>query len=78
MSESERVIRALKKVPEKQLLLLDLAQEAVDTEGELNYQMLADRQREVNLAVAEATAYCEATTRAVRSLRRLQARVGNE
>jgi len=79
MSEAEdieRVVRALKTVPEKHLLIIDLAKEAVNSEGELDYDYLADKQREVNLAVAEAKAYGQATKRAIESLSHLPARQG--
>lgn len=69
----ERIVQALKKVPEKHLLILDLARDAA-IDGELDYDFLADKAREVNLAVAEAKAYGQATNRAVDALHRLPAR----
>lgn len=79
MSEAEdiaKIVEALKKVPEKYLLIIDLARESVNGEGELDYDYLADKKREVNLAVAEAKAYGQATKRAIESLSHLPARQG--
>lgn len=74
MTDTERVIQALKTVPEKQLLILDLASELLGEDGQIDYQKAAERLPEVNLAIAEANAYYEATSRAVRALKGLQAR----
>jgi len=73
-NEIEQIVQALKKVPEKHLMIVELARELVKEDGELDYDTTAERQREVNLAVAEAKAYSKATSRAVDSLRRLKAR----
>ena len=73
-NEIEQIVQALKKVPEKHLMIVELARELVKEDGELDFDTLAERQREVNLAVAEAKAYSKATSRAVDSLRRLKAR----
>lgn len=72
----DRVVRALRKVPEKRLLIIDLTNQLA-RKGELDMDALADRQPEVNLAVAEAKAYGQATSRAVEALKRLEARAGD-
>ena len=77
MDESEdieRVVSTLKKVPEKHLLLIELANRAPRKDGELDYDELANIQPEVNLAIAEAKMYGAHTLRAVDTLKRLDAR----
>jgi len=79
MSEAndiERVIHALKTVPEKSLLIVELANEVTDKKGNLDFDKLIDRQREVNLGVAEAKAYVQATQKAVDALKKVPARKG--
>ena len=79
MSEAddiERVIHALNTVPEKSLLIVEIANEVTDKKGALDYDKLLDQQREVNLAVAEAKAYVQATQKAVQALKSLPARKG--
>jgi len=63
-------------VPEKSLLIVEIANQVATKGGELDYDMLIDRQREVNLAVAEAKAYSQATQKAIRALSELPARRG--
>lgn len=67
----DRVVRALGKVPETRLLILELARDLVNADGQIDYDRLAEKQREVNLAVAEAQAYSKGTKRAIESLARL-------
>ena len=77
MSESEnieRVVKALEKVPEKKLLIIELVNQIPIQYGELDYVELADRQPEINLAIAEAKAYGSHTIMAVDSLARLRTR----
>ena len=79
MSEAndiERVTHALSTVPEKSLLIVEIANEVTDKKGALDYDKLIDRQREVNLAVAEAKAYVQATQKAVQALKNVPARKG--
>ena len=78
MSEKEniaRVVGALKKVPEKRLLLIDLANQLCLPNGDLDIDQLVARQPEVNLAVVEAKAYGNATVKALNALKFLHARV---
>ncbi len=80
MGEAEnisRVVQALLKVPEKKLLVIQLANEIPLIGCELDPKVIADRQLEVNLAIAEAKAYGTHTIMAVDSLVRLQA-IGEE
>lgn len=77
-NDIDKVVRALKSVPEKSLLIVDLANEVVTKKGELDYDKLIDKQREVNLAVAEAKAYSKATQRALKALMSLPARQGGD
>ncbi len=69
---NERVAQALMTVPEKQLLIFSLVWEVVGSDG-LDYDKVSDRQREINLAVAEGHAYARATERAITALRDLPA-----
>ena len=76
MTESEnidRIVMALRKVPEKKLLIIEMANAIPISNGELDYRALADRQLAVNLAIAEAKAYGAHTLQAVDSLVRLRA-----
>jgi len=77
MSEAndiERLVEILKKVSEKRLLIIDLANSIPIKNGLMDLKVLADKQREVNLAVAEALAYGSRTIMAVDALVRLRAR----
>ena len=72
VSEKEniaRVVGALKKVPEKRLLLIDLANQLCLPNGDLDIDQLVARQPEVNLAVVEAKAYGNATVKALNALK---------
>ena len=76
MTEAEninRVVTALIKVPEKKLLSIEIANAISIINGELDYRELADRQLEINLAIAEAKVYGAHTLQAVDSLVRLRA-----
>lgn len=68
----EKVIRALAKVPPKELLIIELANRYMK-DGELDYDALAEIQPEVNVAVAEAKMYGARTIQAVDTLERLEA-----
>lgn len=72
----DKVVRALRKVPETRLLILELVGEVVRPDGQVDYDLLAEKQREVNLAVAEAQAYSKGTKRAIESLSRIPPRQG--
>ena len=77
MTESadiERVIAALTKVPEKSLMLIDLANRIPMKDGQLDYDAVTAIQPEVNMAIAEAKMYGTQTLMAVDSLKRVMAR----
>ena len=60
MTEAEnidRVVTALLKVPEKKLLIIEIANTIPIVNGELDYAELANRQLDINLAIAEAKVY---------------------
>ena len=81
MAEStdiERVIVALKKVPEKHLLLIDLANGLSMKDGELDYEEVKGRQPEVEMAIAEAKMYGAETLRAVQNLQNMGSVGGSE
>ncbi len=74
MSEAdniERVIFTLKKIPEKNLLLIDLANRIPMKNGELDYDEVNRLQPEVEMAIAEAKMYGTETLRAVHDLKNL-------
>jgi len=73
-NDIERLVEILRKVPEKRLLLLDLANSIPIKNGLLDLNVLKAKQREVNLAVAEAKAYGSRTILAVDALVRVRAR----
>ncbi len=70
----ERVVGAFKKVPPKQLLIIELANSAPRKDGELDYEELAEMQPEIELAIAEAKMYGSYTLMAVQTLKRLAGR----
>ena len=77
MTEAEdidRVVTALLKVPEKKLLIIEIANAIPIVNGELDYNELANMQLDINLAIAEAKVYGSHTLLAVDSLVRLRAR----
>lgn len=71
---TERIIAALKKVPEKKLLLIDLANIIPIKNGMFDMPTLQAKQQEINLAEAEAKSYGGHTIMAVDSLMRLRAK----
>jgi len=67
----ERVVASLKKVPEKRLLLIDLANRIPMKDGQLDYDAVTAIQPEVNMAIAEAKMYGAQTLMAIDSLKRV-------
>lgn len=75
MGESEdieKVVRALAKVPPKDLLIIELANRFTRN-GQLDYDALAEVQPEVTMAIAEAKMYGAYTMQAVDTLENLEA-----
>jgi len=75
MQENEaidRVITALEKVPEKHLMIIEMANSIPLKGGDLDIDVLTDKIPEINLATAEAVAYGNHTIMAVEALVRLQ------
>ena len=75
MSEAEdieRVVNVLRKVPEKKLLIIELANSIPVKNGIFDLKVLETKEREINLAVAEAKAYGASTLMAVDALVRLR------
>lgn len=71
MSEAEdieKVVRALQKVPEKHLMIIELANSIPLRGGDLDPTVLADMAPEINLATAEAVAYGGHTINAINAL----------
>jgi len=73
-NDIERVVTALKKVSEKRLLLIELANSIPIKHGMLDLDVMAKKQREINLAVVEAKAYGARTIMAVDALVRMRSR----
>ncbi|MBA7552514.1 hypothetical protein ES705_45079 [subsurface metagenome] len=73
----ESVVRSIEKVPPKHLLIIELANQIPIKYGELDYAEVAERQPEINLAIAEANVYGAHTIQAVDALIRLQGREGD-
>lgn len=69
---TERIIEALKKVPEKKLRIVDLVDQ-VTVNGEIDYDLVAKKHKEFNLAEAEARAYIQLTQQAIFVLRKVPA-----
>jgi hypothetical protein len=74
----DKVIAALRTVPPKELLIIELVNSVPIVNGELDYQELTNRQLEVNLAIDEAKVYGGHTLQAVDALVRLKTRNGTE
>lgn len=70
-NDIDRVFAALKKVPEKKLLLIELANSIPIKHGMLDLDVMAKKQREINLAIVEAKAYGARTLMAVDALVRM-------
>ena len=70
----DRIIVALKKVSEKHLLIIELANRVCTEDGEVDHGKLESIQPEVNLAIAEAKMYGANTLVAVDTLKRLPPR----
>lgn len=68
------MVAILRRVPEKRLMVFDLATRLANGRGELDFDAAVALQPEVNLAVAEAEVYARATRRAVEALLRLPPR----
>ena len=75
-NEIEKVIAALKKVPEKRLLIIDLANSIPIKHGMLDLGVMAEKQPELNLAIVEAKAYGARTIMAVDALVRMRSKKG--
>ncbi len=70
MSENDKVLEALRQIPEVQLSLISLAWE-VCPEGELDLIKLTENALEIEMAVKEAQAYSRHTKEAVWGLTKL-------
>jgi len=67
----DKVVRALQKVPEKRLLIIELANTIPMKGGDLDPAVLSDMIPTINLATAEAVAYGAQTIQAVDALVRV-------
>lgn len=73
-NEIEQIVQALKKVPEKHLLIIDLANSIPIKHGMLDIDVMAKKQRELNLAIVEAKAYGAHTLMAVDAIVRMRSK----
>jgi len=73
-ADKPNIVAILRRLPTKRLVVFDLAEALVDSDGEVDAEAAAARQPEVNLAIAEAETYARATRSAVESLRRIPQR----
>ena len=76
MGEPENItalVNALRKVPPKKLLIIELANSIPIKNGQLDYNELVKRQAEISLAIQEAKNYGNGTLRAVDCLIRVKA-----
>lgn len=62
------IVSALRRVPEKRLLVFELAAELRLPDGTLDYDAAALRREELELAQSELDLYTRGTTRALRAL----------
>ena len=77
MSEAEnieKVVTALQKVPEKKLLIIELANRVKIINGQLDYAEMLNLAPEINLATKEAEVYGSNTIRMVDALVRVRAK----
>ncbi len=77
MSEAEnieRVVTALQKVPEKKLLIIELANRVKIINGQLDYAEMLNLAPEINLATKEAEVYGSNTIRMVDALVHVRAK----
>ena len=70
----DRVVKAILKVPEKKLLIIQLVNSIPIKNGELDYQEIQKKTLEINLAITEAKTYGVHTAQAVDSLLRLRSK----
>lgn len=71
MSEPEdidKIITALRQVPEKKLSIIEIANSIPISDGVFDPEVMMDRQTDIRLALTEAKAYGAATIQAVDAL----------
>ena len=71
-ADIDRIVSALKKVPAKSLLIIELANIIPIVNGHPDIQVLKAKQKEIQLAATEAKAYGGATLHAVSALSRVK------
>lgn len=75
MKESEeinKIVRALEKVPEKKLLIIELANRIPIKHGDFDPDALDEFTQEINTASQEAAAYAQGTSEAISNLLELK------
>ena len=63
------LVAIIRSVPEKRLKVFDLLADVMGADGEVNFDAVVARKREVNLVVVEAQAYAASTQRAAEAIR---------
>ncbi len=71
---TRELVEAIRSVPPRRLLVMELAPRLFDERGDLRVEEAADRQPEINLAAAEVQAYARDTAAMAGVLRELPAR----
>jgi PRTRC genetic system protein C len=71
---TRELVEAIRSVPPRRLLVMELAPLLFDERGDLRVEEAADRQPEINLAAAEVQAYARDTAAMTGVLRDLPAR----
>ena len=71
-ADIDRIVCALKKVPAKSLLIIELANIIPIVHGQPDIQVLKAKQKEIQLAATEAKAYGASTIQAVSTLSRVK------
>ena len=71
-ADIDRIVCAMKKVPAKSLLIIELANIIPIVHGQPDIKVLKAKQKEIQLAATEAKAYGGATIQAVSALSRVK------
>lgn len=71
MTDTDRLITALRQVPEKRFLIAELAPGLMDRRGRVDVVKAIDAQAELNLAIVEVESYVRAVKSAAGNIGRI-------
>lgn len=71
--DHDKIIHIIEAVPEKSLLLIEIAKE-LWVDGTPDWDKVAAKQPEINLAMAEVQSYTRSTERAIAALKEIPSR----